>query len=251
MMKSRHPSQRLFDELRPKIRSYPTGVTFVPKQIQGTSFFPGGVGLWVNTPGQLPPLPIGGTMILGHDFHSVAGYEASLKAGRESEISPTWRNLIDLLRRVQIDPKSCFFTNAYMGLREGATATGKFPGASDKDFKKRCQDFFLHQVTMQRPSLIVTLGSYVPSFLAPLSSQLKGLSSSKSFAARDSRKLSLIDNVSFNECEAPSCVVVSVTHPSLRGANVHRRSWGSMHGIDAEVAMVQAARQLANRKHHE
>lgn len=244
---SQHLSHRLFAELC-QLKLHATGVMPVPKQIQGTSFFPGGVGLWVDQIGNIPPFPVGGVMILGHDFHSFSGYEASRKAGKESDKSPTWKNLIELLQLVSISTEQCFYTNAYMGLREGSKTTGKFPGASSEIFKQKCQQFFLHQTSVQKPSLIVSLGGHVPLFLAPLSKQLRSWENTNRFSDRDCRNLSLIDNVTFDGCDAPPCVVTSILHPSYRKANIHRRQWSSFQGDEAEIAMLKQAWLLAQGK---
>ena len=45
----------------------------MPEKTRGTTFFPG--GLWSPDPEKgLPPMPVGGVMVLGRDFYSEAGY---------------------------------------------------------------------------------------------------------------------------------------------------------------------------------
>src|SRR5205085_11079262 len=114
MTGSTHPAELLWSEHEPP-SGYPSRVLRVPQPIVGTAFFPGGYGLW-NPAGTypLPEFPLGGMMVLGHDFHSEAGYQASFERGKESETQPTWRNLLALLATVGIKPEVCFFTNAYM-----------------------------------------------------------------------------------------------------------------------------------------
>jgi hypothetical protein len=115
-----HMAETLWKRHHPPM-GYPPGVLAVREPIPGIAFFPGGYGLWrpdVSRP--LPPFPVGGVMVLGHDFHSEVGYEESLARGRKSESQPTWRQLIRLLCQVGIDPTRCFFTNVYLGLRAGA-----------------------------------------------------------------------------------------------------------------------------------
>jgi hypothetical protein len=58
-------------------------------------------------------------MILGHDFHSEAGYEASFKNGAEPVTQPTWRKLLEALKEADVPLEECFFINFYMGLRKG------------------------------------------------------------------------------------------------------------------------------------
>jgi hypothetical protein len=103
-------------------------------------------------------MPVCGTMVIGHDFHSVAGYEWSRRHVGENLDSPTWRNLRSLLRDVPIAPETCFLTNAYMGLREGAATTGRFPGSLDAGFVTRCRLFLVRQLQVQRPSIVLALG---------------------------------------------------------------------------------------------
>src|SRR5688572_23127445 len=117
-----HPADKLWQKHQPP--SYPRGVLKVPHPIIGTAFFPGGFGLWnPKSTYPLPDFPIGGVMVLGHDFHSEAGYHESVARGAESLRQPTWRNLLNVLGRAEITPENCFFTNVYMGLRAGTATT--------------------------------------------------------------------------------------------------------------------------------
>jgi hypothetical protein len=69
----------------------------VPAPIAGTAFFPGGLGLWCDDPDNLPPLPIGGVMVLGQDFNTKATYEVAFENGTELLTSTTFKKLLDLL----------------------------------------------------------------------------------------------------------------------------------------------------------
>ena len=182
-----HPSEALWVEHAPP-PGYPAGVVAVPEPIAGTSFFPGGFGLW-NPEGTrpLPSFPLGGVMVLGHDFHSETGYAASLARGHESPNQPTWRSLTALLERSGIPPCRCFFTNVYMGLRAGSRTTGPFPGARDAEFVAHCRRFLARQLSVQRPRLILTLGAVAPYVLAPLSRELDIWTAPRSLRNRRSR----------------------------------------------------------------
>lgn len=236
----RHPAHALFADLQ-LVMPYPPGVVPVPEQIQGTSFFPGGTGLWCGTSGKIPAFPTGGIMVLGHDFHSVAGYEWSRVNEAENLRTPTWRHLLQLLSRLPVDLERCFFTNIYMGLREGKTTTGPFPGAASPEFVKRCEEFFLLQAAMQRPALILALGAQVPAFLARLSPELASWASLKTFPARDAADGSLVEGVTFGSPSAHSCVVASLVHPSFRPSNIRHRHWRTFVGDVAELALVREA----------
>ena len=219
-------------------------VLAVPEQIQGTCFFPGGTGLWHGQAETIPEFPVGGVMVLGHDFHSVLGYERSRLGGSENLRSPTWRQFVEFLARVPIALEHCFFTNAYMGLRAGAGTTGKFPGAASAQFVQACREFLLAQIAVQQPALILALGNYVPAFLAPLSPQLADWSRGN-FRDRDRRDIAIRSGACFTGSPLPACVVVSLLHPSFRPSNVRHRRWKELSSDDAEVALVREAWRLA------
>jgi hypothetical protein len=77
---------RLFiriDELVPAAL-YPDHVLQIPGRINGTGFFPGGSGLYLEERNRdLVEFPFGGVMILGHNFDSESGFKKSLKRGRK------------------------------------------------------------------------------------------------------------------------------------------------------------------------
>jgi hypothetical protein len=167
-----HPVEQLRGRIA-SVEPYPPGMVPVPAPLSGAGFFPGFAGLWGAASGTpLPPMPIGGVMVLGCDFYSEESYRRIQEAGAAWDGSATWRELPVLFRRVGLDPARCFFTNAYMGLRAGTQNVGPFPGARDAGFVERCRAFLGEQIAVQRPRLILTLGSQVPAVLAPLSLQL-------------------------------------------------------------------------------
>ena len=70
-----HPVHELC-KLLPLLKPYPAGMAPVLTRIEGTAFFPGGWGLWDTSPNvPLPPMPVGGIMVVGQDYHTVSGYE--------------------------------------------------------------------------------------------------------------------------------------------------------------------------------
>lgn len=238
-----HPVEALFERL-PQVEPYPPGVLPVPERLPGTAFFPGGTGLWRpegSPDGDPPPMPLGGVMVLGHDFYSEAGYRRFLANRGGSTKGPTWRNLLALLARVGVAPEGCFFTNAYMGLRAGPRNTGRFPGASDRGFVDRCRGFLLEQLAAQRPRLLLTLGSHVPAFVAPLSPDLGAWAGAKSLSGLDAAGVPVIARAAFDGLPGLTSSVVALTHPSLRPASVWRRRYGGLAGDAAEVAMLEAA----------
>jgi uracil-DNA glycosylase len=183
-------------------------------------------------------------MILGHDFHSEAGYEESLRNGMESESQPTWENLTKVLRRAKISPEDCFFTNAYLGLRKGTKTTGPFPGRLHPGFCEYCKSFLLTQISTQRPTLIITLGVYVPEFLAPLSPQLHQWSTKRGLKHLDTIG-PVKTRVTFEQLPGFATTVVALTHPSMRGSNLRHRRYGELAGDAAEMQMLSDATRFA------
>ena len=234
-----HPAKGLWAVHHPP-EGYPSGIIPVPEPIKGRAFFPGGYGLWMDKEEtKLPTFPVGGVMVLGHDFHSVSGYQTSWRLGYESLDMPTWKHLRRLLDTAGLPLKRCFFTNLYMGLRKGA-ATGKFPGANDPIFVRHCEAFLQHQIDIQRPSLLLTLGKYVPTVLGRLSPDLGSWAACRTFEQFDA--IGAVRNcVRFNNVENFTTTVIVLTHPSLRPVNVPRRNFGGLQGDEAEVTMLRRA----------
>ena len=224
--------------------SYPDEVVPVPKRIPGTAFFPGGFGLWREQPkGPLPPMPIGKVMVLGNYFDTEEGYQKSRRKGDEL-YTPTWNNLLPLLESAGIQREQCFFTNVCMGLSVGDSNTGPSPGARDLEFSRCCESFLVEQIAVQKPRLILTLGRFVPKFIASLSPGLAEWRRCGSFSELDNSG-PLKQDVQFDGAMDLTTVVVALVHPSLRKGNVWRRRYQEWTGNDAELAMLKKAVELA------
>jgi uracil-DNA glycosylase len=226
---------------------YPQGVVPVPDRILGTAFFPGGSGLWGAGPNSpLPPMPLGGVMVLGHNFDSVAGVERSLRHAGENLNGPTWRGTLDLLDRVGIPREQCFFTNAYMGLIDGPSAVGSFPGKQNSNFVGRCRNFLHEQIVAQQPRLILTLGLPVLGVLAPLSPMLGTVwSDAKTFRKLDDRDSAIIYPARFVGV-VHAVAVVALVHPAYRLINVRTRHYHGFQGDAAELQMVAEALRISH-----
>ena len=243
----RHLAELLWAQHHPT-EDYPLGVLGVPAPIPGIAFFPGGYGLWrPDIASPLPAFPVGGVMVLGHDFHSESGYRESLRHGRESETQPTWRVLLKVLERVAISPTRCFFTNVYMGLRAGDSPTGPFPGAKRESFVDHCVRFLDRQVAAQRPSLIITLGVNVPPLLARLTPELQDWASHRGLKHLD-RVGALRGGVRIGVDQQVETNVVALVHPSMRHACVRHRAYKGLRGDEAEMLLLSEALALSGRR---
>ena len=225
------------------VAPYPAGCLPVPEPIAGTAFFPGGFGLW-NPEKKAPPprLPVAGVMVLGHDFHSEAGYRASLAAGAEPDTQPTWRSLLGWLAEAEIEPATCFFTNVYMGLREGAATTGRFPGASDTAFVERCRRFLREQLEAQRPRLVLTLGVWVPRLLAPLGgAALEPWLEATTFATIDGSAGTGALRRDVPLFSGGTCTVAALSHPSFWPRSAATRRYRDESGHEAHGSLLRDA----------
>jgi uracil-DNA glycosylase len=249
MRKNVHTIEELF-VLLGQLKSYPDGVIQMPGRIPGTAFFPGGLGLWNTQPNvPPPPVPVGGSLIVGHNFDSEVGFQRSFHHAGENLNGATWRTLLAFLKQVGIPSEQCFFTNAYVGLRTGNRAMGAFVGAQDPDFVCWCRTFLLEQIRLIQPRLILTLGAYVPRFLAPLSPELRTLwSEVTGLRMLDEQEVALVYPSTFSGVLRP-VAVVALTHPAYRRLNVKSRCYENQQGNEAEHALVKAAlRRVGNEE---
>jgi hypothetical protein len=238
---SQHPVEYLFSQLD-QFGPYPKGVQPTSKRIEGLAFFPGGAGLSGAQPGfPLPPMPVGGVMVLGHIFNTVAGYDEAVRDNRENENSTTWKPLLDFLSKCPIAVTSCFFTNGYMGLKQDSEGSfGAFFQTllrDQPDYIKRCRGFLLKQIQAQQPRLLLVLGKDVWPILTHRAPELTSWSTSRTFRDLDERNDSLV-RVQFDGLPHHT-VVVAHTQPVLQhhAYNVENRIY-ERHGDDAETALV-------------
>jgi len=192
-----------------------------------------------------PKFPSGRIMVLGHNFDSEKNYRISLNRKKENvSRNPTWKNLIGLLKEVGIAPEDVFFTNFFMGLITSDGNTGRFPGADDAAFVRRCRELFLQQVAIQRPAIILVLGIHVPSLISDLSQQLRPWANAKSFSQLDP-DFGIVKHVRFDGIDH-STTVVALSHPSYRLLNVKHRRYGTHEGPAAELNLLRDALSSAH-----
>ena len=243
-----HKVEELF-KLLDMVKPYPVGVIAVATRLRKTGFFPGGAGLWQGDSEELPPLPVGGTMVLGHNLDSESGFAKSVSRGGENLKGATWRNLINFLDAAAPDELArvnFFFTNFLIGLIAGKSASseGKFPGTSNPEFVARCQAFLERQIQVIRPSLLFVLGIQTPRLIAPLSPQLAHWNNTKKYADIDRSDGGFISNA---KIAGNDLSVVALTHPCRRALNVENRRFNGLVGEEAEMEMVRRA-VIASKK---
>lgn len=148
----------LFEKMESAVTAYGPGAVKVHRRVDGTAFFPGGIGLWRGlephgaAPLCFPPRPI---MILGHNFDKVAGLEASWLRGIERMNGATWLILQRYLDSASVDRSKCFFTNVFVGLQPVKSA-GKMK--ADEEYYAQCRAFLQQQIARVKPRLVATLG---------------------------------------------------------------------------------------------
>jgi hypothetical protein len=215
--------------------------------VEELAFFPVGPG-WKGT-----AFPRKKIMVLGNNFGSER-YIEKIRENRQGDTkAPTWKNLCELFKHANISEECCFFTNAYMGAISGEKNVGKTPGCHDTVYLKFCQRMFFYQLEVQRPRLIVALGKWVPPFLFKLDQENLKHWKSEYFTERDKAlngRGAVVNSASFRTDEAGSvsenmCVVASILHPSLRGPNLHRRSYAGCNEGDAEIGILRDALRLS------
>lgn len=124
-------------------------------------FFPLGSGILTDK-SEIEDAEIseGGTMVLGHDFGTVSYLNEKCKDGKENS-SKTIQNLQDIGLKIE----ETFFTNFYLGLRDDTLHSEmKMTNLAVKrtnDFKSFCNSFFLTQLKLINPKLVVCLGKEV------------------------------------------------------------------------------------------
>jgi hypothetical protein len=201
---------------------YPNGVVPVPEcPIKGTAFFPGGSGLYLEDRGlDTAEFPFGGMMVLGHNFDSESGFRNSVERTKEDVTQGTWKGLLRLLRKAGVLLDQCFFTNAFMGLCQG-TDNRTYRGRTDQGFRSACLSFLRRQIEFQEPSMIVTLGTFVPAFLAELSRNLDHYKRSSqrdpslSLKEMDADPITMGASIDLSSGSKHTATVVPIAHPSL------------------------------------
>jgi hypothetical protein len=190
------------------------------------------------------PFPVGGVMVLGHNYGSDSDFSANVRARETSwrdSMWPTCRNTWKALVRWGIDPATCFFTNFYPGYVTTRDGNGKpfnvgpHPHVRNDAFVRASREFFVRQVQAQRPRAVLVLGTEVPPLLAPLDPRLRAWAPWRTFATLDASGASIVRGITIGGHTLNMCIVV---HPSM--PNARYRSYGDLQGTKAEDAIVRA-----------
>jgi uracil-DNA glycosylase len=217
---------------------YPEGVVPVDgDRISGTAFFPGGSGLYMvdRAPDQIE-FPFGGAMILGHNFDSCKNFKESRSKGTENVRTGTWSGILRRLNAAEVPVEQCFFTNAFMGLCNSED-NRDYRGRTNQPFRDACLSFLRHQIEYQKPSMIVTLGVYVPPLLAELSPHLeiwkRPRQSDPAIRCKDMNTHPLLRAVGIHVSDGSEhcTTVVPIVHPS-RPVNAKYRTAGETGEIE-------------------
>lgn len=216
----------------------------VPEPLPGLGVFPGGSGIVDWEPNDSAGTRV---MVIANDYYSLSGYER-LRSARvgENKSDTFWRSLEHLLGDACVPLRSCFFTNAIMGLRCHDSVTGPSPGFRCPDFRTACTKFFVRQVEVVQPDVILALGTYAPRVMAPVCRGMESLRSWPGYSILDSRGLALLERLSIGPHEVAVHAAAMLLHPSLRPPNVWRRRFNDRTGHEAEVQLVKRAMEIAS-----
>ena len=208
----------------------------MPSYLPGTAFFAASAGLYRRAGShRLPPFPFGGWMFVGHNLDAEGPFRLRLESGHShgdpARPMRTWQNLYKLLATAGVDPRECFFTNAYVGLKEGDDPTGRFPGSGDAAFRQWCAEFLMEQVAVMRSRVVATLGVDAARFLSSLFPGLQDWDRPRLPPSQP--RIAVVQNHQFG--------VVALVHPSAHHVSLHRRSYDEATGLEAEAALLVAA----------
>ena len=201
------------------------------RPIEGTAFFPGGMGLWNAN----HLLPTNGVMVIGNTFDSVDNCKEKWPGDYGKCEGRTWDNLRRLFSEAEIQPERCWFTNAYPGVICGLGPEGRIQASAD--LLRWCQCFFRRSVELMGPSKILALGKEPIRFLGAIA-DIKSWRTVKTFAGidRDDAYVTL----SCRCGTVKDVFAVALLHPSRRHGNLrYRRLPGAG---DVEVNLLQTLR---------
>ncbi|EKD25918.1 MAG: hypothetical protein ACD_79C01444G0001 [uncultured bacterium] len=234
--------QTLFQRRDEIITAYPESISRMEGMLLGTAFFPGGQGLFIENPQHEPEFPFGKIMVLGQDFDNATGFRDTIQKGVYDELdSKTWIYMRPLFEHAEINLYDCFFTNAIMGVRNTEGNIGTSPAFNSPEFLQQCRQFFIHQLTIQKPKLVIVLGKNVARFLMPISGDFNAWKPCELSYFRQ-RQNWILNNVSFESIPEYSARFLFLIHPSMLNSNVKRITYGTISGKDAVHLLLRNAK---------
>ena len=137
-----------------------------------------------------------------------------------------------------------------MGLISEGSSQGKFPGARDPAFASRCRELLKVQLFAQRPSIVLTLGKWVPPQVAETAENPPSWRGATTLPILDATGHPWFGGVTFRrKNRVATTTVVALTHPARRRLNVVTRRYGKLEGEKAELAMIRDAfRRLSEKE---
>src|ERR1035437_149368 len=135
-------------------------------------FFPLGSGILNENKSAINIAEIeeNGIMVLGNDFGTLDYLQNKCPDNKEKITNSTIRNLIGN-NSLKLNTTKTFFTNIYLGVREGKSNIGK--KYMKKKYRSFCHNFLFEQLNFINPKTVICLGAEVGSALAIISDNFK------------------------------------------------------------------------------
>lgn len=216
---------------------YPQNIMIECPHKESISFFPGGKGLYKN----VLCFPTGKIMVVGQDWGTNEAYNSDINNDDEKNLKgATWSNIKKIFDKTDIKMDWCFFTNAIMGLRTNDKILGKSPAFKNIDFIELCKKYFIEQLNVCKPKIIISLGTYVPLFLQSLfdDDNFEFFRKKISFKEIDKNNKSVLYNIKLKNY-SQKVNIIFLTHPSLYFVNVRWRKYQGKEKMEAEIQMIK------------
>ena len=108
------------------------------------------------------------------------------------------------------------------------------------DFLELCKKYFIEQLNVCKPKIIISLGTYVPLFLHSLfdDDNFDFFRKNISFKEIDNNNKSVLFNIKLKNY-SQKVNIVFLTHPSLYFVNVRWRKYQGKEKMEAEIQMIK------------
>ncbi len=153
--------RELFEQMDLLVSSYGENAIRPVGRIDGTGFFPGGIGLWRGDlpHGTAPDIfPKNIVVFLGNNFGMVKDLDGCVHRGVERLNVGAWKYLLEYQQVAGISPCDSFYTNVFTGLHPNSKKSNSGRMEAGKVFEHQCRTFLVKQIEIVRPKLVVILG---------------------------------------------------------------------------------------------